>query len=249
MKKLPNIFPLLSLKQHHYNLYIRSFIFLIPYLIFILQGCKPDEPNLAPQNPTTEVVEVKSKTGRIWMDRNLGATEVAIKSGDNLAFGDLYQWGRPSDGHQKRNSITTDVKASNNTPGNVGFIIGRDWRRVANATNLDLWNGVKGANNPCPKGFRLPTEEEWKAELPFWGQGIGGLNDDTGALNSSLKLPIGGYRNPEDGELKNVRSQVFYWTSSTKDEFSVALMILNNGSYFMVNLYRATGGCVRCIKN
>jgi hypothetical protein len=211
------------------------YIFHCLFASIILLGCKTQETNITPQNASITVIEVKSKTGRIWMDRNLGATEIAISSRDNLAFGDLFQWGRQSDGHQKRNSITTDIKSLTNTPGNVGFIIGRDWRSPSNSTNLDIWNGIKGSNNPCPKGFRLPTEDEWKAEIPFLGQNI-------------LKLPIAGYRNPEDGAIKNIGSQVFYWSSTTKDEFSVALMVLDNGSYFMADLYRATGGCVRCIK-
>lgn len=32
-----------------------------------------------------------------------------------------------------------------------------DWR---NPKNDNLWHGVSGTNNPCPTGFRLPTERE-----------------------------------------------------------------------------------------
>ena len=53
----------------------------------------------------TKVVEVKSNTGRIWMDRNLGATRAATISTDTSAYGDLYQWGRGSDQHQLRKSL------------------------------------------------------------------------------------------------------------------------------------------------
>jgi hypothetical protein len=45
---------------------------------------------------------VVSKTGRIWMDKNLGAKRVATSPSDSLAFGFYYQWGRGSDGHQER---------------------------------------------------------------------------------------------------------------------------------------------------
>ena len=40
-------------------------------------------------------------TGRTWMDRNLGASRVATGNTDAEAYGDLYQWGRAADGHQK----------------------------------------------------------------------------------------------------------------------------------------------------
>ena len=33
-------------------------------------------------------------TGENWMDRNLGATQIAASFDDVNAYGDLYQWGR-----------------------------------------------------------------------------------------------------------------------------------------------------------
>jgi hypothetical protein len=45
---------------------------------------------------------------RIWMDRNLGATRVATSNSDEEGFGDLYQWGRNSDGHQIKTSGTSN---------------------------------------------------------------------------------------------------------------------------------------------
>jgi hypothetical protein len=34
------------------------------------------------------------KTGRVWLDRNLGATQVATSSFDSAAYGDYYEFGR-----------------------------------------------------------------------------------------------------------------------------------------------------------
>lgn len=39
-------------------------------------------------------------TGRVWKDRNLGASRVATSVNDVEASGDLYQWGRATDGHE-----------------------------------------------------------------------------------------------------------------------------------------------------
>jgi hypothetical protein len=50
------------------------------------------------------------------MDRNLGAARAATSSTDAEAYGDLYQWGRGTDGHEKRNSQTTSTLSSSNTP-------------------------------------------------------------------------------------------------------------------------------------
>ena len=57
-------------------------------------------------------------TGEIWMDRNLGASNVATSSSDTGSFGDLYQWGRRADGHQCRNSSITTSLTSSSTPTN-----------------------------------------------------------------------------------------------------------------------------------
>ena len=61
-------------------------------------------------------------TGRTWMDKNLGASQVAISFDDVNAFGDLYQWGRASDGHQLRNSTTTTVLSLNKGPSQVAHV-------------------------------------------------------------------------------------------------------------------------------
>lgn len=60
-----------------------------------LKSATPRILNCNPENLETVVVEVTSPiTNRKWMDRNLGASRKALSSSDDLAFGDLYQWGR-----------------------------------------------------------------------------------------------------------------------------------------------------------
>ncbi|VVH65981.1 hypothetical protein BSPLISOX_2616, partial [uncultured Gammaproteobacteria bacterium] len=68
--------------------------------------------------------EITSRyTGRVWLDRNLGAKQVAVSSNDTGAYGDLYQWGRGKDGHEDREktSISTTL-ASSITPASGEFI-------------------------------------------------------------------------------------------------------------------------------
>jgi hypothetical protein len=79
-------------------------------------------------------------TGRTWLDRNLGATRVATAYNDSDAYGDLYQWGRLTDGHEKRTSSTTAVLSATDVPGHGDFILSPsspyDWR---NPQNDNLW--------------------------------------------------------------------------------------------------------------
>ena len=62
---------------------------------------------LSPAGTTLAAGDVLSPTGKIWMDKNLGATQVATSSTDAASYGSLYQWGRNTDGHESRTSAVT----------------------------------------------------------------------------------------------------------------------------------------------
>jgi hypothetical protein len=185
------------------------------------------------------------KTGKIWMDRNLGATQVATSSTDAAAYGDLFQWGRRTDGHQIRTSLTTPTQSSLDQPANINFIIAPDspydWRSGQNA---NLWQGVSGTNNPCPSGYRLPTDIELAAELASWSS-----SDRAGAFASPLKLPMAG-RRFYFGSLYPENTTGFYWSSTVSGTSSLALTFsFDTMSTPISPNGRANGGSVRCIKN
>jgi uncharacterized protein (TIGR02145 family) len=195
------------------------------------------------RDKSTLVVEVKSKTGRIWMDRNLGASQPATSLSDEKAFGDLYQWGRGADGHQLRTSGTTTTLSSADVTGNERFITNSDdWR---NPQNDKLWQGVNSLNNPCPAGFRLPTDAEWDLERLSWT-----ANNSSGAILSPLKLPLAGYRDHinTNGTLLNVNEGGFYWSSTVVSNYSRNIFFINNTAQ-LYTWHRAVGRSVRCIKD
>jgi uncharacterized protein (TIGR02145 family) len=191
------------------------------------------------------VVEVtNSSTGKTWMDRNLGASQVATSSTDANSYGDLYQWGRGSDGHQCRNSATTATLSSSDQPGHGNFILATsssyDWR---SPQNTNLWQGVNGVNNPCPSGYRLPTSTELNAERLSWNS-----NRAAGAFASPLKLPVAGTRLVGSGSLSYVGSYGIYWSSSDNGGNSRSLRFDGSDAY-MDTYDRANGRSVRCIKD
>jgi hypothetical protein len=195
--------------------------------------------------PTAIVDVTNPTTGKIWMDRNLGASQVATSSTDAASYGDLYQWGRGNDGHQCRTSATTASLSSTDSPGNGNFILSPsppyDWRSTQNA---NLWQGVNGANNPCPSGYRIPTETEINAERLSWGQ-----NTSAGAFASPLKLPLAGYRRTvTSGSLNDVGTFGGYWSSSVSGTYSSNLGFLS-GDANINSSSRADGFAVRCIKD
>ena len=180
-------------------------------------------------------------TERTWMDRNLGATQVATSFDDADAFGDLYQWGRNTDGHQLRTSTTTSNISATNSPNHSDFILGSsDWLTVSDD---NLWQGVNGINNPCPLGFRLPTETEWEEERLSWTS-----NDAAGAFASPLKLTIGGARSRMSGAIGNVGTFVGYRTSSLNGTQS-RLFGISLTTSLMADRDRADGNCIRCIQD
>ena len=179
------------------------------------------------------------------MDRNLGASQVATSSTDANAYGDLYQWGRRSDGHQCRNSATTSTLSSTDQPGHGNFILGSssapfDWR---SPQNQNLWQGLNGVNNPCPNGYRLPTETELNNERLSWSN----INT-VGAFASPLKITIAGYR--VSGSFLFVGSWGRYWssTSTITGNYSISLLF-DSSSATMDAMDRVFGFSVRCIKD
>ncbi len=187
---------------------------------------------------------VVGQNSTCWLDRNLGATQVAVSSTDSNAYGDLFQWGRLDDGHQIRTSGTTGTLATSDTPGHSNFILAPnspyDWR---SPQNTNLWQEVSGSNNPCPNGWRIPTETEWTAERLGWGS-----NDSAGAFTSSLKLTAAGNRGYVDGSIASVGAGGGYWASTINGTNSRYLSFSGAGSD-MFNNGRAYGFTVRCVKN
>jgi hypothetical protein len=200
----------------------------------------------------TKVVEVTNPiTGKTWMDRNLGANQVATTTTDAAAYGDLYQWGRRSDGHQCRTSPTTIVTSSIDQPNNGDFILSSnfpfDWR---NPSNNMLWQGINGINNPCPIGYRLPTIAELNAELITWSS-----QNNLGAFSSVLKLPLSGTRG-YNGVIVTTGTYGSLWSSTLVTSPSCCYVkSLDYYSYSGGNALenssfgRGNGSSVRCIRD
>lgn len=199
------------------------------------------EDNVFTTLPENTVV---GANGKIWMDRNLGASRVATSSTDSVGFGDLYQWGRAKDGHQLRTSATTATLTSVDKPATSDFITSKtgtqDWRNPQNST---LWQGLNGTNNPCPTGFRLPTVAEWNLEIAGWSS-----NTNVGAFVSSLKLPMAGSRSASTGDISLAGSGGYYWTS-TLDGTRSRVVVISENQAFVSTSIRGDGKSVRCIRN
>lgn len=195
-------------------------------------------------NATVTYGTVIGANGTCWMDRNLGASQVATAFNDQNSYGDLFQWGRLADGHQIRTSGTTFTLSTTDIPGHPDFIRTAttpfNWRSTPNDL---LWQYTTGGNNPCPSGWRVPTEDEMNNERLTWTS-----NNRAGAFDSPLKLPAAGTRGGSSSNLLFVADWGQYWVSTVNGIESRRLNF-DETTAGMSTQMRSNGLSVRCIKN
>ena len=181
-------------------------------------------------------------TGRVWLDRNLGATRVANSWVDTDSYGWYYQWGRRTDGHQIPTSGTQVSLATDYANAGSNFIITgstypRDW---LNVRNNNLWNTLN--NEDFPSGYRLPTQQELIDEKNTWPSSA-----SSRSWESVLKIPYAGFRDNTDGLLKNLGSSVNLWSKTTSGDYAITLFNSSNTLAVDTN-FRGSGASVRLIK-
>ena len=183
-----------------------------------------------------------------WATRNVASHGKFVEKPED--FGGYYQWGRKGDGHEQPTSGTTTTLSITDDPGHGNFILSPsspyDWRTPQND---NLWGTIKTANDPCPAGWRVPTQTE-QALLTgansYWGE-LNGVNGYfIGDGEPKLFLPAAGNRYGSNGSLGDVGTYGYYW-SSTPNGTNAYHLYFYSGSFRMSTNYRAYGYTVRCV--
>lgn len=197
---------------------------------------------------------VRAADGNIWLQQNLGSTKVAEAIADVESYGDMFQWGRWDDGHQKRNSSLQSVPSPNNP---LGIALGTNtyytgtWWTPNSQT--DKWEAefpdeatdVNGCD-PCRilgEGWKLPSEADWVALVDSEN-----ITNPASALASSLRLPGTGYRSNTTGNFTFVGQRGYFWSStpsSTGGKYLYVGTVSANGS---AGAPRGQGAAIRCMK-
>jgi hypothetical protein len=204
-----------------------------------------------------EYKEITSPTtGKIWLDRNLGATQVcnatlesyvdveSYKNAELGCFGYYYQWGRGNDGHQYYQSNTTTIQQSSLTNTNNKFVYDiepakyGDWLEDAPlATRAERWRKTNGTSI-CPSGFRVPYKGELDAEFA-----------DPAAAVEDLKFPISGLRHFQTANYSGVGYYGALWTSEISEYEHYPRYVSFSSTGYTPDRGDASGGRpVRCIK-
>lgn len=158
--------------------------------------------------------------------------------------GNYYQWGRP-----------TPVATVDTDPGAIP-----GWSNTY-AADGSWSDATKTANDPCPSGWRVPSQTIWNAVVTsstLNPQTFIGTSWVAGATNFSngrkfgkfLYLPAAGTRNMNDGTLNNRGVSGTYWGSTLGTSTSgYSINYLSTSTFInRVSNYKSYGFSVRCIK-
>ncbi|NDV95293.1 hypothetical protein D0T84_10215 [Dysgonomonas sp. 521] len=158
------------------------------------------------------------------------------------------------------------IKSLSASPANY------DWR---NSRKNDLWgNGLHAynptwthsANNPCPTGWKVPSQKQWSA-IYQGGTNFGKPSSSTSStwtaqggfktgstsgykVADALYLPAAGYRSSGTGSLSLVGNKGYYWSSTRSSDYTnysfnliFTSSLVGPGS----DTWRAYGCSVRCV--
>lgn len=184
---------------------------------------------------------VRLGDGSVWLQQNLGSSRVATALDDAQSFGDLYQWGRWTDGHEKRIPVfSKTISPTEPNPNNPAGLV-KQW-----GTNLNpfyygsvgpTWWDTKANNkmdsvfaslpsevtvnngcDPCKLllggSWRLPTLAELSGLLNNAAQTGVGIYSRESAFSSYLKFPISGFRDYKSTTILNAGFGSRFWAST-----------------------------------
>ena len=165
--------------------------------------------------------------GILWAKYNVDAFGTFAATPES--FGMLYQWNR------KKAWPATDTPATgwdSSTPS------GESWEE---------------ANDPCPAGWRVPTESELSTlcetgkvthlEAPL--NGVNGATFTDKTTNASIFIPYAGYRYDGSGNFGSVASNDYVWSATAFSSYVGYGLSVYGGA--MGNGNRSDGFSVRCV--
>lgn len=209
--------------------------------------------------------------GTTFMDRYLGAT--SAKQAYVGSIGLLYQWGRKDpfssssttqstkekehyniDNKTIKARTTEPVSRSENLQNAIKnpttfYSHPTDWYSNNSLNNSYLWintDGTKGIYDPCPEGWRLPSDNSVWKELRGKGQhfdkGKGPEWEDFGYYHTSGRIS-------SDGNLEETGQAAYIWSAKNFYEDQAYYLGIDDYNTYPDHMTkRSNAQSVRCIK-
>ncbi|MDD3303065.1 MAG: prepilin-type N-terminal cleavage/methylation domain-containing protein [Candidatus Gracilibacteria bacterium] len=175
---------------------------------------------------------------------NVGAT---IAGTGIASYGNIYQFGKSDISFSAGiSSYSYDWKS----PGGTDAGSANDWGVLDDNTNTATWLNSDSISRikmqgPCANGYHIPTNAEWSgiANAGGWSWG------DGSRISNTLKLPMSGYSNWDDGTIYNQGTEGGCWSSSPNGNGANYLKFDSGSLYPNDFRQRSFGFNIRCIKN
>lgn len=210
-------------------------VFLGIIAVFVFGCSKSSSDETTPTVDEFKTVKIGSQT---WFSENLNVTK--YRNGDVIPqVSDPTQWAK----------LTTGAWCYYNNDSNNDLIYGK----------LYNWYAIKDSRGLAPKGYHIPTDEEWTILTNFLGASAGGKMKNTtgwngtniGSTNNSgfTGLPGGFCINVQEFFFKETNG--YWWSSTAIDSETAWNRSLNINSSSVCRSYdnKKYGFSVRCVKD
>ncbi|CAA7194065.1 fibrobacter succinogenes major paralogous domain-containing protein [Chryseobacterium potabilaquae] len=209
----------------------------------VVGGGGPD-----PSNPDTVVMCGSSKA---WKRSNIGADTNNPDTPTINSIGNYYQWGRNTVRGTGTSLGAQPGWDSNNSIAATSWNLGTEFSPIKNT-----------ANDPCPSGFRVPTNTEWStlinnntpSRIGTWATNLNTYTYEGSALvltcsSNKLTLPASGVRGRTsfDGAVYEFGYGGFYFSSTPNNDTAAISLSFTNSTLSSAAAFKSNGTAIRCI--
>ena len=190
--------------------------------------------------------------GRWWAPVNIGATYIGTQNDytSTTSTGYFFQWGRKNGiDINNYNYISSGAPVSRSVGDKFNDFYKCNWGTYDWQTPQNDYSWLLGSSsNPCPAGYYVPTESEWKALSDRSRSSANGRVTLPGDNGLNLIIPQAGYRNC-DNQFGGRNSIANYFTSTADPNGNGCYKFTSYSNKWVVDITsRGNAYPLRCIK-